>query len=503
MSVNPISGNISPPGNNNHEEMKAVPVILSTKNAPPAEEADALLSSLGYSKADLDAYQERYGVNLRQQLVDTFTANHRAGRFNPNAGQRFYDAATKSYKVKTYIGVNESFLKQLTGFIAERRNPAAQPNNAAAAEELNAYGAERRNIIEAKLPLAEVTVIASAEAIPLEAPPLATLPTAAEIGSALAKTGAVLAEAAPPVAMIAAEAATPVLIGLYYGQKYAQMKQEFEMQQADAAYETLSAQQAANLPPPPPLLSKPTETARPTTPDLETPTVDELPRGPLVPTQGAPPAANTAPTGTTQPTLPPPSGGPPKFNPKDITGPIIGTGTFTAGKKVVDALRGEGDVAANGVKKIVKREWSPEEYTAWLDSLKHKPTPTNAPEDIYEIIHTGDTNYLLQGNGAEYWADGIENRTVLDAKMVVTPGRSVFLEDSKAPDFIKQKVEAKLRNEFERASKILRDGNNPLTSMRIITNDPKAVPYFEKLMREFQIPGEVVVRTATDIEPQE
>ena len=120
MSVDPVSGNYALSGSDNREEMRAVPVILSTRNAPPAEEADALIRSLGYSKADLEAYQERYGVDLRQKLINNFTNNRGTGRFNPNAGQRFYDAASKSYKIKTYIGVNDSYYKQLTGFIVHK-----------------------------------------------------------------------------------------------------------------------------------------------------------------------------------------------------------------------------------------------------------------------------------------------------------------------------------------------------------------------------------------------
>lgn len=99
----------------------------------------------------------------------------------------------------------------------------------------------------------------------------------------------------------------------------------------------------------------------------------------------------------------------------------------------------------------------------------------------------------LRATVKNYMADGISETTVLEAKFVGNPDRSPFIEDSRFPDFLRRRTDAKIRGEFYRASQVLRDNDNPLTSFRVITNDPKAAPYFEKLMREYNIPGEVVV----------
>jgi hypothetical protein len=41
---------------------------------------------------------------------------------------------------------------------------------------------------------------------------------------------------------------------------------------------------------------------------------------------------------------------------------------------------------------------------------------------------------------------------------------------------------------------ILLGQDNPLTTVRVIVNEANAVSYFESFLREFQIPGEVVVK---------
>ena len=67
------------------------------------------------------------------------------------------------------------------------------------------------------------------------------------------------------------------------------------------------------------------------------------------------------------------------------------------------------------------------------------------------------------------------------------------MPDSKAADFVRRKAVADVRNEVRRVEAILRDENNPLRAMRIITNDARAVPLFTSLLAEYDVPGEVVV----------
>ncbi len=143
---------------------------------------------------------------------------------------------------------------------------------------------------------------------------------------------------------------------------------------------------------------------------------------------------------------------------------------------------------------IVKRAWTHEEYEQWFAGLETKRTPTSTPQNLYEIEHAGELNYFIRGGGAEFWTDGISESTVLEAKLIVNASRSPYLEGSQAPDFVRRKALEDVRGELRRVSMILRDAGNPLTSMRVITNDMRAVPLFAWLLREYNIPGEVVVR---------
>lgn len=158
------------------------------------------------------------------------------------------------------------------------------------------------------------------------------------------------------------------------------------------------------------------------------------------------------------------------------------------------------DVAPNGVQKINKREWSETEYKQWFDNLPKSPAKTASDANIYQLIQVGDTEFTISGNGEKFDADGLADKTVLEAKFVGNPARSPYIEDSKLPPFLRKQIGGKTRDEFARLSRVLRD-NNPLTAVRVITSDEKAVPYFEKLMREYHVPGEVVVKKEKDIEP--
>lgn len=184
----------------------------------------------------------------------------------------------------------------------------------------------------------------------------------------------------------------------------------------------------------------------------------------------------------------------------------LGTGAaLDAGSKlIVDELgrSQESDISPNGVAKISKREWTLAEYQTWFENLPTIRTPANTPADIYEHIHTGPLNYTVSGGGTKFNADGIAGQTVLEAKFVIDPERSLFIKDSKLPPFLRREMEAKgIRSEFERLNKILHDDNNPLTSVRIIANDQRAMPYLEELMREYGVPGEVVIESATEMAP--
>jgi hypothetical protein len=170
-----------------------------------------------------------------------------------------------------------------------------------------------------------------------------------------------------------------------------------------------------------------------------------------------------------------------------------------AKEEATQATKQVDEIAPNGVKNITKREWTEGEYKQWFDNLPKESARTNTDADIYQIIHAGEKERVVSGSGVKFKADGIADKNILEAKFVGNSARSPYIENSKFPAFLREVTDKKTRSEFERMSKILQDGKNPLTKVRVITNDEKAVPYFQKLMREYNVPGEVILRKEKDI----
>lgn len=137
-----------------------------------------------------------------------------------------------------------------------------------------------------------------------------------------------------------------------------------------------------------------------------------------------------------------------------------------------------------------------QEVQDWQKGFNRKSTPTNGPRNQYEIKHTGPDNIQVQGGGEEIWADGIrpETRSLLEAKCIDNPDSSPYIEGSKIPDFIRSKVISDVESEFRRYAAVINDPATPITNLEVITNEPAAVPFFEGLLRKFNIPGEVVVK---------
>jgi hypothetical protein len=76
---------------------------------------------------------------------------------------------------------------------------------------------------------------------------------------------------------------------------------------------------------------------------------------------------------------------------------------------------------------IVKEGWTKERYDKWFATLETKDTPTSARFWLFEIKYTGDKNFLLPGSGGDFWADGISNQTILEAKFILDSARSRIL----------------------------------------------------------------------------
>ena len=134
---------------------------------------------------------------------------------------------------------------------------------------------------------------------------------------------------------------------------------------------------------------------------------------------------------------------------------------------------------------------APEIYKA---SLRTKMTPRNTPQDLYEIANTGPKNYLLEGGGAQFWADGVVGATIQESKFVINAKSSPFIPGSSAPDFIRQKIVGVVDDEFARMAKIIADPSNPLRDVEVIVSDPAANPFFIDLMKKHGLNGRIINR---------
>lgn len=135
--------------------------------------------------------------------------------------------------------------------------------------------------------------------------------------------------------------------------------------------------------------------------------------------------------------------------------------------------------------------------TAWKHSREVQAAGgfNNPAARAYQIKHCGPTEYKATGGGEEVWADGIDAHTseLLDAKHVGKPNVSPFIPTSGIPPFIRNKIVANLDDEFRRYGAVVNDPGNPVNGLRVITNHPDAVPFFQGLMQQHGVPGRVVV----------
>jgi hypothetical protein len=64
------------------------------------------------------------------------------------------------------------------------------------------------------------------------------------------------------------------------------------------------------------------------------------------------------------------------------------------------------------------------------------------------------------------------------------------------PDFppkIRTKVVNEVENEFRRYAAVINDPTTPVVELQVIVNIEEAVPFFEGLLLQFQVPGSVMV----------
>ena len=106
-----------------------------------------------------------------------------------------------------------------------------------------------------------------------------------------------------------------------------------------------------------------------------------------------------------------------------------------------------------------------------------------------EIIRDAQGEPKLRFN-----ADGLSGATILEAKHVENPDRSRYIDGSKMPDIVRERVHKDLDNELDRIKRLIEDPGTPLSEVEIITNNKEAAKFFLRKLQEFGLRGTVVVR---------
>jgi len=137
----------------------------------------------------------------------------------------------------------------------------------------------------------------------------------------------------------------------------------------------------------------------------------------------------------------------------------------------------------------------PRKFAEWVGKAPTRPpqNPDSEPTK-FQVKYAGPKERLVESaSGAKIWADGVREADcrLLEAKLVTKPEISPFVESSRP---VHEVIRAKMRAEFSSYAAIIRDPSSPAVALEVITNDARAVPFFESLLRELQIPGGVVVR---------
>jgi hypothetical protein len=131
----------------------------------------------------------------------------------------------------------------------------------------------------------------------------------------------------------------------------------------------------------------------------------------------------------------------------------------------------------------------------WARDFPRRPTPTYSQRHQFQIRHCGTEEIRVRDGGEEIWADGIDFQTgqLLEAKFIEKLASSPYINDSRVPPFIRIKAVGDVENEFRRYAAVIGDPETPVVGLRVIVNIEEAVPFFEALLSQFNLPGSVIV----------
>lgn len=162
--------------------------------------------------------------------------------------------------------------------------------------------------------------------------------------------------------------------------------------------------------------------------------------------------------------------------------------------RIETQIRQESHVGAASLRAHLRQETN-----AWASQF-----PTGAPRGgnpnatAFQTRYCGPTETHVQGGGAEVWADGIipDEAMLRDAKLTETPARSPYVDANPhpIPDFVLQQMRDRVERELRSYARVINDPATPVVGLEIVTNTPASVPFWDRMLSTYGIPGRVVVR---------
>jgi len=137
----------------------------------------------------------------------------------------------------------------------------------------------------------------------------------------------------------------------------------------------------------------------------------------------------------------------------------------------------------------------PKKFEEWLAGAARTPVRGESPATRYQVKQAGPDERTVSGGGSTVRADGARTSEalLLEVKHVESPSTSPYVPSSGCSEYVRLKVREELMNQFSRYAAVIRDPATPAVGLEVITNEARAVPYFEALMKEAGVPGRITL----------
>lgn len=178
---------------------------------------------------------------------------------------------------------------------------------------------------------------------------------------------------------------------------------------------------------------------------------------------------------------------------------VRSTAGVIPGTSVAPALATTGSRSGGGRVAPVKakpKKVNLKAFKGWLDKAPRRPAPERREAYQYQRKHAGQEEMLVSGGGKQIWADGarLDSARLVEVKHIGSADNSPFISGSKCDDYVRSMIQEEIAEEFSRYASVINDPQTPAVALEVVINDSRAVPFFETLLRQFEIPGKVIVR---------